>query len=114
MAPLDDIEQLSQIREALRERRVDGFVLWKPIAREWLGKNLGGHTDSSITTLMHEHLEANGEVDRVPERREGYRDRFEFHFDFRLKIDGRKVYIETRLRNTKTGPILTIVNMHDE
>jgi len=114
IAPLVDVEQLSQIQEALRERRVDGFVVWKPIAIEWLLKNLDGHTDSSITTLMHEHVGAGGEVDRVPERREGYRDRFEFHYDFRLKIDGRKVYIETRLRNTKTGPILTIVNIHDE
>jgi hypothetical protein len=31
-----------------------------------------------------------------------------------MTIDGRKVYIETVLDETSTGPTITVVSMHDE
>lgn len=114
MARLTDLELLALFREALSEWRADGYVVWKKLAAEWLRKELEGHTQKSIARLMHEHVEAGGDIDQVKERRERYRDLYEFHFDFRLNIDERRVYIETTLDNTRTGPTITIVNMHDE
>lgn len=114
MARLTDQELLALFREALSEWRADGYVVWKRLAAEWLQRELEGYTQKSIANLMHEHVEAGGEIDQVKERRERYRDLYDFHFDIRLKIDGRRVYIETTLDNTSTGPTITIVNMHDE
>jgi hypothetical protein len=67
--------------------------------------------DASRTML--EHVEAGGAIDQVVERRDPWRDRYEFHY-FRFSIGGRRVYIETVLDVTSTGPTLTVVNMHDE
>lgn len=64
--------------------------------------------------MMHEHIESGGEVDQVVERREPWRDRYGYHYDFRFSISGRKIYIETVLDVTSTGPTVTVVNMHDE
>ena len=64
--------------------------------------------------MMHEHVDAGGEIDQVAERREPWRDRHEFHYDFRFSIAGRKLCIETVLGVTSTGPTVTVVNMHDE
>jgi hypothetical protein len=113
MAPLTDPDQWEQIRAALFLRRVAGFVEWLRRPEEWLRENLDGLTSQAIDTAMFEHVEAGGEIDRTPEKRDRYRDEHEFHFDFRLTIDGRRLYIETVLDCTRTGPTLTIVNMHD-
>jgi hypothetical protein len=114
MARLTDPKLLSLIREALREWRAEGYVLWKRLPAEWLRKELEGPTQKSIAKLLHQHVEAGGEIDQVQERREHYRDRYEFHFDFRLTNDERRVYIETTHDESSTGPTITIVNMHDE
>lgn len=114
MARMVDLVLLALFREALREWRADGYVVWKRLPAEWMRKELEGQTQKSIAKLMHEHVEAGGEIDQVKERRERYRDMHEFHFDFRLTIDERRVYIETTLDQTRTGPTITIVSMHDE
>ncbi len=114
MARLTDPKLLSLIREALSEWRVDGYVVWKRLPAEWLRKELEGQTQKAIAKLLHEHVDAGREIDQVQERRERYRDRYEFHFDFRLTIDERRVYIETTLDESSTGPTITIVSMHDE
>jgi len=51
---------------------------------------------------------------QVRETREHWRDAHDFHYDFRFKIDGRKIYIETVIDVSRMGPTVTIVNMHDE
>lgn len=114
MARLTDQTLISLIREALSEWRADGYVVWKRLPAEWLRKELDGQTQKSVAKLLYDHVIANGEIDQVRERRERYRDQYEFHFDFRLTIDGRPVYIETVLDEFRTGPTLTIVSMHDE
>lgn len=114
MAPLANPEILEAIREALSEWRSDGYVVWNPIAIAWLRKNIEGEDMRSISRMMHEHVEAGGEIDQVVERRERWQDRHEFHYDFRFAVSGRKVYIETVLDVTRTGPTITVVNMHDE
>jgi hypothetical protein len=113
MAPLTDPTLIALIREALSEWKIVGFVVWKPLAREWLAKNLTGQTQESVTYLLHQHVDAGGIIDRQVETRELHRDRYREHFDFRLLIGGRKIYIESTLDQTSTGPIVTIVNIHD-
>ena len=36
-----------------------------------------------------------------------------YHYDFRLPIGDRLVYVETRLDESKMGPTITVVNIHD-
>lgn len=114
MARLTDRELLARFREALSEWHAQGYVVWKRRPTEWLREELDGHTEKAIGQLMYEHVEAGGEIDQIREHRERYRDQHEFHFDFRLQIAKRRVYIETTLSITNTGPKITIVNMHDE
>jgi hypothetical protein len=113
MAPLTDPTLLGHFRDALREWRCDGFVVWKRKAAEGLRLLLGDHTQKSIAKLLYEHVEAGGVIDQIRERRSEYASRHEHHFDFRLNVDGRLVYIETTLDLTPTGPVVTIVSLHD-
>jgi hypothetical protein len=113
MAPVTNLTLLAHFRDALREWRCDGFVIWKRQAAQQLRDLLDSHTQKSIAKLMHEHAEAGGVIDQVRERRPEYASRHEYHFDFRLSIDGRFVYLETTLDVTSTGPIITIVSLHD-
>ncbi len=113
MAPLTDQVTLGHFRDALREWRCEGFVVWKPVAAEWVRDNLDGRTPDSIAKLMHKYVEAGGEIDQVRERRDGWEDCNQFHFDFRPTLDGRRLYIETTLRVTSTGPVVKVVSIHD-
>jgi hypothetical protein len=114
MARLEDARILDLIKSALAEWNCDGFVVWKPRPAEWLESNVEDETTASVGKLMHEFVESGGAIDRVRERRPEYASRYEFHYDFRFAIAGRKVYIETVLDETRTGPTITVVSMHDE
>ena len=46
MAPLTDPTLLAHFRGALREWQCDGFVVWKPIAADWVRSTLEGQTPS--------------------------------------------------------------------
>jgi hypothetical protein len=113
MAALTNPALLALFREALREWRYDGFVTWKRVAAEWLTKNLEGCTQKAIAKLMYEHVESGGEIDQVRERRPEFQRPYEFHFDFRLQVESRRIYIETTLDTTRTGPTITVVSIHD-
>ena len=114
MAPLANREILAAFREALREWKCEGYVVWLRRPGEWLRKNIENEDIRSVSKRMHEYFEAGGKIDQAPERREPWRDRYEFHYDFRFSIAGRKIYIETVLDLTSTGPTVTVVNLHDE
>jgi hypothetical protein len=111
MARLTDLALLELFREALSEWPVTGYVVWKRRAAEWLRANLAGQTQKSVTKLMYDHLLAGGEIDQVREQYGEYADRRPYHYDFRFEIDGRRIYIETVLDSTRTGPTVTVVNM---
>jgi len=113
MAPLTDQAVIAHFVDALREWRCEGFVVWKPVAAEWVRNNLEGHTPNEIAKLMHEYVEAGGEIDQVRERRSDWEDSNQFHFDFRPSLGGRRLYIETTLRMTSTGPVVRVVSIHD-
>lgn len=112
MAKLEDPEQLALIEEALRERAVNGYVQWLRLPAEWLRKELAGYSQLAIVTAMYEHAKAGRKIDRVRETRPPWCYSHDYHFDYLLTIEGRQVYIETVLDNTRTGPTITIVNMH--
>ena len=110
MPPLRDAAILSQLRLAFKERTSDG-VRWKPLPVEWVRKNLGC-TQRAIDDLLYEHIDSGGEIDQVVEDRDGYRHHG-YHYDFRICVSERRVYVETILYQGRMGPIVTIVNVHD-
>ncbi len=90
----------------------NGYVVWKRVAWEWVLKNLEGQTQQSLSGKMLEHVRAGGEIDKTKETRPEYTGRHEFHYDFRFRVDGIEIYIETVLDETRTGPVVTVVSTH--
>jgi len=113
MAPLSDKEMIAKFLEALKEWNVDGFIQWKRLPTEWVLKNTEGLSTKAVGRLMYEHVVDGGEIDQVVETREDYRNLYPHHYDFRIPIAGRLIYIETRLDDTKMGPTVYVVNVHD-
>jgi hypothetical protein len=65
---------------------------------------------------MWEYVNSGGEIDEVPETRPNWVDDFEFHYDLRFKIQGKKVYVETRLHYRppfkQDEPFIVVVIVH--
>ena len=114
MARLEDPRTLELFCTALAEWNCDGFVVWKRRPAEWVKANIEGQTTKAVAKLMFEHLQRGGKIDQVRERRPEYDGLYEYHYDFRFAIEDRRVYIETVLDETSTGPTVTVVSMHDE
>ena len=113
MPPLQDSILFARILGILANWRVTGYVIWKDIAIEWLIDNLTGMDQQQVAKLMFQYLSTGGAIDQVPERRPEWSD-FDFHYDLRLPINGRKIYIEMILvEDDPTDPILRIVSIHD-
>ena len=113
MAPLKDPELRKKFLGALGDWNCGGVIQWKPLPSEWLRKNLSNLSQKAVGLLMFEHVAGGGEIDQVVETREGYRDHHQYHYDLRIPIAGRLIYIETRFAETKMGPTIFVVNMHD-
>jgi hypothetical protein len=72
----------------------------------------------AVKQLLAQHVLANppaasSAIDEQPETRPEWRDRYDYHYDLRVQIGGRLVYFETRLLETRTGPVIRVVNIHD-
>ncbi len=113
MAPLADRVLLDKIIAVLKEWNFDGFIQWKQRPADWLRKNLEGWSQKAIGEAMYDHVANGGEIDQVKENYEGYRDTHPFHYDFRLTVGDRPIYIETIFDEMKMGPTVTIVNLKD-
>jgi hypothetical protein len=113
VAPLTDPRLLASFLEALKEWNCDGFIQWKRLPAEWLRKNLENLSQKAVGQLMWEYVASGGEIDQVAETREGYHDLYECHYDFRVPVAGRLIYIETLFEETKMGPTIYVVNIHD-
>ena len=72
---------------------------------------------NDIAELMHEFVEGGGEIDEQPETREQWLE-YEFHYDLRFPIRGRRVYIETLLLfndpDDPDDPWIHVVSIHDQ
>ena len=111
MPPLIDEEIIARLRLAFEEAS-SGGVQWKRLAADWIRRNLGNLTQQAVNELILNHIASKGRIDRVEETREEYRQ-FEYHYDFRILLLERNVYIETVLSDGRMGPVVTIVNIHD-
>jgi hypothetical protein len=89
-----------------------GGVQWKRLAADWMRKNLENLSQQALNELILDHISSGGQVDQVEETREEYLH-CQHHYDFRMPILGRAVYVETVLTEQKMGPVVTIVNIHD-
>jgi hypothetical protein len=113
MAPLSDSVVLAKIRQALSNCRFTGYVIWKPIAKSWVDSNMDGMTTRYVAEMMFEHVVSGGKINQVIETRPEW-DEQRFHYDFRILIEGRLIYIETILiEDDPDDPIIHIVSIHD-
>ena len=93
MPPLREPAEFDRYKAVLEESgRFRGCIQWKQIAAEWVREHLDAHTQKSVEWLMYEH---RGDVYQAKESRPEYRDRYSYHYDFLIPIDGRVIYIET-------------------
>jgi len=116
MARLTDPEKLRCYKCALANRKVNGYILFTRRAAEWLREELDGTTQFEFTELLHDYVNAGGEIDEVVERRPEWA-MHSHHYDLRPIVAGRRRYVETRLiykdANDPDDPIIHVVNIHD-
>jgi hypothetical protein len=110
MVRLTDAVILTKLRQALSQWRFTGYITWKPIARQWLEQNLEGWTTRSVGEEMFRYFEAGGEIDQTRETRPEWNQE-RYHYDFRIEIAGRLLYIETILVEDDTT--VHVVSIHD-
>lgn len=93
---------------------VEGYVVWKKLPREWLDKHLPNYTHRAMNELMADHVRRGGEIHQVKETRAEHIE-WRFHYDLRIPIINRRVYIETVFVHERDPEDCTIyvVNMHD-
>ena len=113
MGQTADPDALELYKKTLSLWRYRGYVLWKRVAREWLDKELPGYTAELVNELMHLHVERGGRVDQVVERRPEYVS-YRCHYDLRLPLSARRIYIETVLiEDDHPDPTIHVVSIHD-
>jgi hypothetical protein len=113
MARLADPDILAKFQHTLSNWQFTGYITWKPIARQWLEHNLEGLTARFVGDEMFRFFAAGGEIDQVHETRPEWTEH-RFHYDFRMDIGGRLLYIETILVEDDTDdPTIHVVSIHD-
>jgi hypothetical protein len=113
MPPLTDAVVLAQFGAVLANWNYTGYVTAKDVAVGWIANNLGGLTLKDVARAMHEHLQRGDVIDQQPETRPEW-SVWPFHYDFRLQLAGRDVYIETILQDDNPNdPTIHIVSIHD-
>ena len=68
--------------------RFTGYVVYEKDARHDLEKFLGGWSQEGITKQLFLYAEAGGKISRSRERRDEWRDKWEFCHHFWPEIDG--------------------------
>ena len=118
MPPLTDPTRLAAYRDALGNWNVADYIQFELTteARRWIKRELDGVTLKEIKRLMYQYVAAGGEIDEVRETRPEWAEH-EFHYDLRLSIQKKLVYIETRLNHRE--PLapdeawILVVNIHE-
>ncbi len=117
MAPLTDGECFDAYVDALSNWSFDEYVCFElnETGYKWLRTELDGITTKELSRLMFEYVESGGEIDQVPETRPEWRDH-DFHYDLRFSIQGKAIYVETRLHFEPPfkpdEPSISVVNVH--
>jgi len=113
MAHLTDPAILAKFRHALSEWNCAGYITWKRIAQAWVERNLEGYTTRAVGEEMFRHVESGGGIDQVRETRPEWSER-RFHYDFRLPLGGRLIYVETVLMDDDPeDPTIHVVSIHE-
>jgi hypothetical protein len=127
MAPLADPDRLQAYLDALRNCKdalckgiPTNYVQFRlnETAYSFIHRELGGVSLDDIKRRMCEYvLDEKGEIDEQPETRSNWSDEFRFHHDLRLLIEGRRVYVESRLHYwipfVPDDSWIEVVNIHD-
>jgi len=100
LAPLTDPTRLAAYKDALANWNYAGFIQFEltETARNFIKRELSNITFKEIGRLMHKHVESGGEIDEVPETRSEWAE-YKFHYDLRLTIQEKPIYIESRLNH---------------
>ena len=113
MPPLTDAAIVAQFQRVLAEWNCTGYVTAKELARHWITNNLGGLSLKDVAKAMRDFLALGGAIDQVKEARPEW-NIWPFHYDFRLTLAGRSIYIETILQDDDPNdPTIEIVSIHD-
>src|SRR4051812_32713361 len=98
MPPLTDVSILAQYHAVLENWKYTDYVTAKPLALDWMSNNLPGLSLKDVAKAMYDHCRLGGVIDQIPERRPEYMA-WPFHYDLRLQLAGKQVYIETILQD---------------
>jgi hypothetical protein len=113
MPPLTDPVILGQFHAVLANWNYTGYVTAKDVALDWIANNLGGLTLKDVAKAIHEFVQAGETIDQQPEKRPEW-SLWPFHYDFRLPLAGKDLYIETILQDDDPkDPTIHIVSIHD-
>jgi hypothetical protein len=113
MPPLTDPVILAAFRSALSNWNFTDYVTEKDAVMAWRDRELPGTSLKAVAKRLYDHLQVGGTIDQTPETRPEWNDR-PFHYDFRIMIANRRLYIETILvDDDPTDPYVHIVSMHD-
>jgi len=110
-----DEAALKRYREVLLKfGHFTDYIQWKPLPERWLGTNIPNVTAKLVHELMVKHAASDADIDQISETRPEY-SHWRFHYDLRISILGRRVYIETRFDQEQDDEDCTIwvVNIHD-
>jgi hypothetical protein len=116
MARLTDPDILARYKQALAEWQVDGAIVLKGRAPDGLKTTLEGITEGYFKESLFQYVcQDSGEIDQVKEKREPWREHWEYHYDLRPTINGVKLYVETRLHpesfSSREEPIIFVVQI---
>jgi hypothetical protein len=118
MAPLSDPERLLAYRNALSNWSFSGYVEFDLTEQShaWIRSELRNIPLRDVAELMHRHAESGGVIDEVRETRPEWSGEHEYHYDLRLSVQGKQVYVETRLDFVRPfvpdEPSILVVNIH--
>ena|ERR1035438_8334923 len=113
MPPLTDPAIIAQFQTVVAEWNCTGYVTAKEIALDWIANELGGLDLKAVAKAMYDHLQQGGVIDQVKETRPEW-SVWPFHYDFRLILAGKNIYIETVLQDDDPNdPTIEIVSIHD-
>ena len=114
MAKIPDAEAHATYVRTLALWRYRGYVLWKPVAADWVRTELRGVTCEEIHALMHAAASADpNSVRQKVEKRPEYTV-FRFFYEIILPINGRRIYVESILvDDDPVDMTIRVVSCHD-
>ena len=101
------------ISAVLANWKYTNYVTAKPIVLDWIADNLQGWTLKDVAKAMNDYYVGGGVPDQVKETRPEH-SVWPYHYDFRLQLGTKEVYIETILHDDDPAdPTIHVVSMHD-